>query len=86
MFSLGLSVNAFWGFILQEIVGILKWYMELKPHQSPDALRSSLDVMRFMARTGVADAYPEHFAVVKAHCDETLTAVLGNTATPPHSL
>ena len=60
----------------QELVGICKWGLTLRPAASPEQLRCALDLMRFWARLKLQQLQPEETAIMFSLFDDTLVQVL----------
>ena len=60
----------------QELVGICKWGLTLRPAASPEQLRCAMDLMRFWARLKLLYLHPEETAIMFALFDETMVQVL----------
>ena len=56
----------------KELVGILRWPLDLKAGTSAEQLRCCLDVMRWCSRLKLLEAFPEEVDITKPHFDETL--------------
>ena len=60
----------------QELVGICKWGLTLRPAASPEQLRCALDLMRCWARLKLQQLQPEETAIMFSLFDDTLVQVL----------
>ena len=60
----------------QELVGICKWGLTLRPAASPEQLRCALDLMRCWARLKLQQLQPEETAIMFSLFDDTLAQVL----------
>ena len=56
----------------KELVGILRWGLELKPSTSSEQLRCCLDLMRWCARLELYKDFPDEIKLMKAQFDKTL--------------
>ena len=60
----------------QELVGICKWGLTLRPSASPEQLRCAMDLMRFWARLKLLHLQPEETAIMFDLFDENMVQVL----------
>ena len=63
----------------QELVGICKWALTLRPSASADQLRTSLDVMRFWARMECKKLFPDETTIMFTMFDDTMVQAFSTT-------
>jgi hypothetical protein len=60
----------------KELVGILRWGLDLKPSSSAEQLRCCLDLMRYVARLQLDKAFPTEIGIMHSHFDDSLVQAL----------
>ena len=60
----------------QEMAGIMNFFLDLNPTSSPKTLSQAMDTLRFFARHNINEEFPELFAAVRHHVDETFSTAL----------
>jgi len=60
----------------KELVGILRWGLDLRPSSSAEQLRCCLDLMRYVARLKLAALFKDEMEIMRNHFDETLVQAL----------